>query len=332
MGNPVPVAPSLEPVLDAVLTPREDEAPNRRTLRIGALAIVAAFLAAVAAQLLTRLIGLITNIAFYGRWSTSFASPAGNSLGMAVVVVPIIGAVLVGLMARYGSPAIRGHGIPEAMEQVLLNESRISPKVMFLKPLSAAISIGTGGPFGAEGPIIATGGALGSVIGQLFHITADERKTLLSAGAAAGMAATFGTPVAAVLLAVELLLFEYRPRSLIPVSLAAAVATGVRIAFDGTAPVFAIPPLHQPSGAALASYAVLGVLIGIIAAGITRFSYAIETWFEHWGKRFGIDWMWWPAFGAIAGGVIGLLEPRTLGVGYDNIIGAIGGSIVGKAR
>ena len=192
MSDAVPVAPSLEPMLDAVRAPREDDAPNRRTLRIAALAIAAAFLAAVAAQLLTRLIGLITNVAFYGRWSMAFVSPADNLLGMGVVVVPVIGAVLVGLIARYGSAAIRGHGIPEAMEQVLLNESRISPKVMFLKPLSAAISIGTGGPFGAEGPIIATGGALGSVIGQLFHITADERKTLLAAGAAAGMAATFG--------------------------------------------------------------------------------------------------------------------------------------------
>src|SRR3954471_18688294 len=224
MADAVPVAPSLEPVLEAVRAPRVDDAPNRRTLRISALAIVAAFLAGFAAQLLTRLIGLITNVAFYGRWSASFASPAGNTLGRGVIFVPIIGAVIVGLIARYGSAAVRGHGIPEAMEQVLLNESRISPTVMLLKPLSAAISIGTGGPFGAEGPIIATGGALGSVIGQLFHITADERKVLLAAGAAAGMAATFGSPVAAVLLAVELLLFEYRPRSLIPVSLAAATA------------------------------------------------------------------------------------------------------------
>src|SRR5690349_18183228 len=279
MGNPVPVSPSLEPVLDAVRAPREDEAPNRRTLRIAALAIIAAFLAAVAAQLLTRLIGLITNIAFYGRWSTGFVSPSGNSLGMAVVIVPIIGAVLVGIMARYGSAAIRGHGIPEAMEQVLLNESRISPKVMFLKPLSAAISIGTGGPFGAEGPIIATGGALGSVIGQLFHITADERKTLLAAGAAAGMAATFGTPVAAVLLAVELLLFEYRPRSLIPVSLAAATATGVRVALVGSTPVFPMPNIASPSGEALATYIVLGAAIGVVAILVTRGLYGVEDLF-----------------------------------------------------
>ena len=327
MGDPVPVAPSLEPVLNAVLAPREDEAPNRRTLRISALAIVAAFLAAVAAQLLTRLIGLITNIAFYGRWSSSFVSPAGNSLGMAVIIVPIIGAVLVGFIARYGSAAIRGHGIPEAMEQVLLNESRISPKVMFLKPLSAAISIGTGGPFGAEGPIIATGGALGSVIGQLFHITADERKTLLAAGAAAGMAATFGTPVAAVLLAVELLLFEYRPRSLIPVSLAAATATGVRIAFVGAAPVFPMPNIAPPSGEALASYIALGAAIGVVAILVTRGLYGVEDLFEH----LPVHWMWWPAIGAVAVGVVGYFAPRTLGVGYENIEQMVGGTIAGRA-
>ena len=327
MGNPVPVAPSLEPVLDAVLTPREDEAPNRRTLRISALAIVAAFLAAVAAQLLTRLIGLITNVAFYGRWSTAFVSPSGNSLGMAVVIVPVVGAVLVGLMARYGSAAIRGHGIPEAMEQVLLNESRISPKVMFLKPLSAAISIGTGGPFGAEGPIIATGGALGSVIGQLFHITADERKTLLAAGAAAGMAATFGTPVAAVLLAVELLLFEYRPRSLIPVSLAAATATGVRIAFVGAAPVFPMPNIAPPSGEALATYIALGAAIGVVAVFVTRGLYGVEDMFE----QLPIHWMWWPAIGAVAVGVVGYFAPRTLGVGYENIEQMVAGTIAGRA-
>jgi len=323
MGNPVPVAPSLEPVLDAVLTPREDEAPNRRTLRISALAIIAAFLAALAAQLLTRLIGLITNVAFYGRWSMSFVSPSDNSLGMAVVIVPIIGAVLVGVMARYGSAAIRGHGIPEAMEQVLLNESRISPKVMFLKPLSAAISIGTGGPFGAEGPIIATGGALGSVIGQLFHITADERKTLLAAGAAAGMAATFGTPVAAVLLAVELLLFEYRPRSLIPVSLAAATATGVRIAFVGAAPVFPMPNIAPPSGEALATYIALGAAIGVVAVFVTRGLYGVEDLFE----QLPIHWMWWPAIGAVVVGVVGYFAPRTLGVGYENIEQMVAGSI-----
>jgi H+/Cl- antiporter ClcA/predicted transcriptional regulator len=327
MADAVPIAPSLEPVLEAVRAPREDEAPNRRTLRISALAIVVAFLAGFAAQALTRLIGLITNLAFYGRWSTAFVSPAGNSLGAAVIVVPIVGALLVGLIARYGSAAIRGHGIPEAMEQVLLNESRIAPKVMFLKPLSAAIAIGTGGPFGAEGPIIATGGALGSVIGQLFHITADERKTLLAAGAAAGMAATFGSPVAAVLLAVELLLFEYRPRSLIPVSLAAATATAVRIAFVGSAPVFPMPNIVSPSGEALATYIALGAAIGVVAILVTRGLYAVEDAFE----RLPIHWMWWPALGAVVVGLVGWYAPRTLGVGYENIEQMGAGTIAGRA-
>jgi H+/Cl- antiporter ClcA/predicted transcriptional regulator len=327
MADVVPIAPSLEPVLEAVRAPREDEAPNRRTLRISALAIVVAFLAGFAAQALTRLIGLITNLAFYGRWSTAFVSPAGNSLGAAVIVVPIVGALLVGLIARYGSAAIRGHGIPEAMEQVLLNESRIAPKVMFLKPLSAAIAIGTGGPFGAEGPIIATGGALGSVIGQLFHITADERKTLLAAGAAAGMAATFGSPVAAVLLAVELLLFEYRPRSLIPVSLAAATATAVRIAFVGSAPVFPMPNIVSPSGEALATYIAFGAAIGVVAILVTGGLYAVEDAFE----RLPIHWMWWPALGAVVVGLVGWYAPRTLGVGYENIEQMVAGTIAGRA-
>ena len=327
MIESVPIAPSLEPVLEAVRAPREDEAPNQRTLWIATLAIGAAFLAGFAAQLLTRLIGLITNVAFYGRWSTSFVSPAGNSLGLAVVAIPIVGALIVGVIARYGSPAIRGHGIPEAMEQVLLNESRISPVVALLKPLSAAISIGTGGPFGAEGPIIATGGALGSFIGQLFHTTADERKTLLAAGAAAGMAATFGSPVSAVLLAVELLLFEYRPRSLIPVSLAAATATGVRIAFVGSAPVLPMPDIVSPSGEALATYIVLGAAMGVVAIIVTRGLYGIEDAFEH----LPIHWMWWPALGAIVVGVVGYFAPRTLGVGYENIEQIIAGSITGQA-
>jgi H+/Cl- antiporter ClcA/predicted transcriptional regulator len=327
MPDIVPIAPSLEPVLEVVRAPLEDETPNRRILPISALAIAAAFLAGFAAQLLTRLIGLITNIAFYGRWSAAFTSPARNTLGPWVIVVPVVGALIVGVIARYGSAAIRGHGIPEAMEQVLLNESRISPTVMLLKPLSAAISIGTGGPFGAEGPIIATGGALGSVIGQLFHITADERKTLLAAGAAAGMAATFGSPVAAVLLAVELLLFEYRPRSLIPVSLAAATATGVRIAFVGAAPVFPMPNITPPSGEALTTYIVLGAAIGVVAILVTRGLYLVEDAFEH----LPIHWMWWPALGAIVVGVVGYFAPRTLGVGYENIEQMVAGTIAGRA-
>src|SRR6185312_4740503 len=219
----LPIAPSLAPTLESAHLPPRSTLVDRRVIFICGLSILLAMAAGAIAQILMRLIGLFTNLFFYGHFSFSVASPAGNHLGLLVIVVPVVGGVLVGLMARYGSRAIRGHGIPEAMEQVLTTESRIPARVTFLKPLSAALSIGSGGPFGAEGPIIATGGALGSLIGQWVRTSAQERKTLLSAGAAAGMAATFGSPVSAVLLAVELLLFEYRPRSLIPVSLAAAV-------------------------------------------------------------------------------------------------------------
>jgi H+/Cl- antiporter ClcA len=204
-------------------------------------------------------------------------------------------------------------------------------RVLFLKPLSAAVAIGTGGPFGAEGPIIATGGALGSLLGQLVHVTADERKTLLAAGAAAGMSATFGSPVSAVLLAVELLLFEYRPRSLIPVALAAAAAAAARLAFDGSAPMFALSTVTPPSGEAMAFYVVLGAAIGALAAWITRVTYGIEDAFERIGHRIHLHWMWWPAVGAVVVGLVGLIEPRTLGVGYNNIVDAIGGQIVGRA-
>ncbi len=298
-----------------------------RTLAISGLAVGVAVLAALAAQFLTRLIGFITNLAFYSRFSTSFTSPADNHLGLGVIFVPVIGALIVGLMARFGSEAIRGHGIPEAMEQVLLNESRIPPRITFLKPVSAAVAIGTGGPFGAEGPIIATGGALGSLIGQIRHTTAIERKTLLAAGAAAGMAATFGTPVSAVLLAIELLLFEYSPRSLIPVALASATATGIRAPFMGWTPIFAMPTVSPPSGLDLAVYVALGFVIGLASVGITRALYAIEDLFE----RLPVHWMWWPAIGAVAVGVVGYFAPHTLGVGYDNIDHILSGSIVGTA-
>ncbi|HKP15579.1 MAG TPA: chloride channel protein [Gemmatimonadaceae bacterium] len=316
----------------SVRAPREYEPVDRRTTILAALAVALAVAAALAAQLLTRLIGLVTNLAYHGRFVAELTSPAGTHRPpLALVLIPVAGALIVGVMARYGSAAIRGHGIPEVMERVLFGESRIPARVLFLKPLSAAIAIGTGGPFGAEGPIIATGGALGSLGGQFLHVTSDERKILLAAGAAAGMAATFGSPVSAVLLAVELLLFEYRPRSLIPVALAAAVATGVRATFEGTAPVFGMPPVAQPTVVALAAYAVLGVGIGALAAAITRVTYGLEDVFERVGHRLGLHWMWWPALGAIVVGLVGLVEPRTLGVGYDNIRDALAGSVAGRA-
>src|SRR6478609_6011952 len=234
----LPVSPGLaeeESYLPELETPPDIVPVDRRTALIAGLAILIAIGAGLVAQLLTALIAFITNVSFYHTVSFTLRSPGGAHVGAWVILIPVLGALIIGVMARYGSSAIRGHGIPEVMERVLFGESRIPARVMVLKPLSAAIAIGTGGPFGAEGPIIATGGALGSLAGQLLRITADERKILLAAGAAAGMAATFGSPVSAVLLAVELLLFEYRPRSLIPVALAAAVAAAVRATFEGTA-------------------------------------------------------------------------------------------------
>jgi CIC family chloride channel protein len=295
--------------------PAQASLVDGRVVYISFLAVLVAIAAGFIAQGLMHLIWFCTNVSFYGKFSFAHASPDHSHLGVFVIIIPVIGALIVGVMARYGSKAIRGHGIPEAMEQVLLNESRIPPRITFLKPISSAISIGTGGPFGAEGPIIATGGALGSFVGQLLSTTAMERKTLLAAGAAAGMAATFGSPVSAVLLAIELLLFEFRPRSLIPVALATVAAAGVRMSFDGTAPVFPMPDLVAPSGLAMVLYVILGALIGVASVGVTRIVYFVEDLFE----ELPVHWMWWPAIGAVAVGVVGYFYPRTFGVGYDNI-------------
>jgi chloride channel protein, CIC family len=324
----LPVAPSMGPTLENEPRAPESAGPvDRRVVFLCGLCILLAIAAGLVAQLLVALIELITNLAFYGRLALQPVSPADNALGPWVIVIPVLGALVVGVMARYGSKAIRGHGIPEAMEQVLLNRSRIPPRVTFLKPLSSAVAIGTGGPFGAEGPIIATGGALGSFLGQVLKVTADERKVLLAAGAGAGMAATFGAPVSAVLLAIELLLFEFRPRSVIPVALATSTATAVRMAFVGGAPAFSMPDVAAPSGGALAFYIVLGALIGVASVLATRAVYAIEDAFE----KLPIHWMWWPALGAVVVGVVGWFEPRTLGVGYSNIEAIISGRLVGTA-
>jgi H+/Cl- antiporter ClcA len=316
------VAPSLDATLGRENVDVVPATMDTRDAIIAGLAIALGVAAFGIAEVLVRAIALVTNIAFFQRVSTASVSPADNHLGYFVVLVPVAGGLIVGLMARYGSRAIRGHGIPEAMEQILTNDSKIPLRVTFLKPASAAVAIGTGGPFGAEGPIIATGGALGSVIGQVVKVTAGERKTLLAAGAAAGMAAIFGTPIAAVLIAIELLLFEYRARSVVPVALAAAAAGGMRVIFHGGGPVFYMPELvaPNPSTAIVATFA--GALVGMTSTYVTRFVYAIEDRFE----RLPIHWMWWPAIGAAAVGVIGIWQPRTLGVGYDNIEAALSGS------
>jgi len=324
----LPVSPGLadeEERLHLPTAPADAPSVDSRTALVAGLAIVIAIGAGLVAQFLTGLIAFITNIAFYHEISIAPRAPYHAHVGAWVIVIPVLGALVIGLMARYGSQAIRGHGIPEVMERVLYGESRIPARVMVLKPLSAAVAIGTGGPFGAEGPIIATGGALGSLVGQLIHVSSDERKILLAAGAAAGMSATFGSPISAVLLAVELLLFEYRPRSLIPVALASATAMSVRIAFRGAGTDFAIGPIAAAHGEALAFYTLIGAVIGVAAAWVTRATYAIEDLFEH----LPFHWAWWPAIGALFLGVIGYFQPRVLGIGYDNISAIINGQIIG---
>jgi len=294
--------------------PSRDYAVGPRLLLITGLAVPIGALGTVAAFVLLSLIRFFTNLFFFQTLSIEEHSPALNTLGLAVIVLPVLGGLIVGLMARYGSEKIRGHGIPEAIEAILFGKSRMSPKVAVLKPLSSGIVIGSGGPFGAEGPIIMTGGAIGSLLGQLFHLSASERKTLLVAGATAGMTAVFGTPVAAVLLGVELLLFELRPRSLLPVAIACAVAGFTRPLLLDAGRLF---PLHTEAagGAALVSCVVAGVLAGLLSAGLSRALYATEDLFH----RLPLHWMWWPALGGLAVGIGGWLEPRALGVGYDVI-------------
>ncbi|HJT73094.1 MAG TPA: chloride channel protein, partial [Chitinophaga sp.] len=275
------------------------------------------------AKALVALISLITKLSFYGKFSIEESSPADNHLGWWVILIPVIGGLLVGIMARIGSSAIRGHGIPEAMEQVLTNKSRIKPIITLLKPLSAAISIGTGGPFGAEGPIISTGGAFGSLTGQIMHISPNERKIMLTAGATAGMAAIFGTPVAAVLLAIELLLFEFSPRSIIPVALGCATGAAMHYALFSDAPVFSMPSIPPAGTEAMICYVAMGAVIGLIAAFVTKSVYFIEDMFE----KLPIHWMWWPAIGSLAVGITGYFAPYTMGVGYSNISQLLSGNI-----
>jgi CIC family chloride channel protein len=290
-----------------------------RVIPISLIAVTIGALAAFVALALLRLIGLFTNLFFFGRWSSDLVSPAGNHLGVYELLVPVAGALVVALMARYGSRRIRGHGIPEAIESILVNGSKVEPRVAFLKPVSSAISIGSGGPFGAEGPIIMTGGAFGSLIAQLLQLTSAERKTLLAAGAAGGMAATFGSPVAAVLLAVELLLFEWKPRSVVPVALASATATLLRQFILGVGPLFPVAA-HSAflSAPAVLGCVVAGLLAGGLAVLLTAAVYAAEDGFH----RLPIHWMWWPPIGGLVVGIGGLIFPQALGVGYD-VIGAL---------
>lgn len=288
------------------------------TYRLGYISLLASgvgVLAGVVAFLLYNLIGLFTNLAFYHVWSFQFRSPAENQLGAWVILIPVVGGIVVAVMAKYGSDKIKGHGIPEAIEAVLVSRSRIEAKVAILKPISAAIAIGTGGPFGAEGPIIQTGGALGSLVGQIVSTTATERKVLLACGAGAGMAATFNTPIAGVILAIELLLFEFRGRSFIPLVIATTLATSVRQLLLGTGTMFRVLPMDFGIPRALPYYLVLGVVCGAIAIFFTKALYFVEDHFE----RLPVSEFWHPAIGALALGIIGFFVPRVLGVGYDTL-------------
>ena len=297
-----------------------------RMVLVSAWAAGIGLLAGIIAFLLYRLIGLFTNIFFFQRWSVEFISARNNHLGAWVILVPVIGGVVVGFMAKYGSEKIKGHGIPEAMEAVLINRSRIQPRVAILKPISAAIAIGTGGPFGAEGPIIQTGGAVGSLVGQFFHTTASERKVLLACGAAAGMSATFNTPIAGVILAIELLLFEFKSRSFIPLVIASTLATAVHMRLLGPGPMFTVSPMDFAIPRALPFYLLLGGICGLAAVGFSKLLYWVEDQFE----KLPVDELWWPAIGALGLGIIGFFVPRVLGVGYDTISDILNGQLALK--
>ncbi len=305
--------------LAKVIMDKGDFTAEVRLVWISALAIGIGASCAFVAKALLWLITVFTWLFFQA------ATPAESPLGPLMIVVPAVGGLIIGVMARYGSDRIRGHGIPEAIEAILIGQSRMSPKVAVLKPLSSAVSIGSGGPFGAEGPIIMTGGAFGSIIAQVFRLSAAERKTLLVAGAAGGMAATFGTPVAAVLLAVELLLFEWKPRSLIPVALASAAAVLIRPYLLEPAPLFPTTPHVHPGTEEFLSAFVLGLIGGGLALLLTLAVYGMEDLFHH----LPIHWMWWPALGGLVVGVGGYFQPHALGVGYDIIGGLLRGNVSG---
>ncbi len=316
----MPSAPAHSDAVDAL----GDFTASRRLILIAALAVGIGLVGALLAKGLLLLIALATNLFFFGRLSTANVTPADANLGPWIVAIPVLGGLIIGVMARYGSDRIRGHGIPEAIEAILMNGSRVQPRVALLKPLSSAISIGSGGPFGAEGPIIMTGAAFGSVIAQFFHLTSAERKTLLVSGAAAGMSATFASPVAAVLLAVELLLFEWKPRSFVPVALASAAAAAARRSLLGLGPLFPVPTHPSSIGmAGLAGCVVAGLLAGALSAALTAAVYASEDAFS----RLPVHWMWWPALGGLVIGGGGLLFPQALGVGYETIGALVQGDV-----
>ena len=304
-----------------------DFTTDARVLLVAAIAVVVATAGLFAGIALLKLIRLATNIAYFGQFSLADLKLQDTPLGLAAVIVPVIGALIIGLMARFGSEKIRGHGIPEAIEAILLGRSKLDAKVAILKPLSSAISIGSGGPFGAEGPIIMTGGAIGSLIAQMLPVSDNERKTLLVAGAAAGMTTVFGTPIAAIMLAVELLLFEWTPRSFIPVAVAAIIAEVERTMLHLPGPIFPFQGGMEVSFVGLAGWVAIGVAAGLLSGLLTQMVYACEDGFQ----KLPLHWMWWPMLGGLVVGIGGLIEPRALGVGYDNIASMLDGRTIATA-
>jgi chloride channel protein, CIC family len=293
-----------------------DYSTNNRILLISGLAAVLGGAGAVLAWMLLGLIRLATNVFYFHRLSFINVSPEMSPLGWKAAFAPVIGGLLIGLIARYGSEKIRGHGMPEAIEAIVFKGGKVAPRLAILKPIATAIAIGSGGPFGAEGPIIMTGGATGSLIGQLLHTTDAERTTLLVAGAAAGMSATFSCPLSAVLLAVELLLFEWRPRSMVPVAVASVTAGAIRRLLLGPGPIFPMQPTLVPMHhMAMIGALIVGLLAALLSTGLSRMLYAVEDMFE----RLPIHWMWWPAIGGVVVGIGGLIFPPALGVGYGVI-------------
>jgi chloride channel protein, CIC family len=291
-------------------------------LRLVPLGLIIGALSAGISLALLDMIGFVTNLVYYQRLSVKLVSPDASTLGLVALVIPVGGGLVVGLMARFGSEQIRGHGIPEAMERILIHGSKVQPRLAVLKPISSAISIGTGGPFGAEGPIILTGGAVGSIVGQLFRLTAAQRRALLVAGAAAGMSAVFGTPVAATLFGVELLAFEFKPRSMVLIGLASATADGVRMVLAdhglvAPQPLFPVPGHAALAGLALLGAAAVGIATGLAAWLLTQAVYRAEDAFTK--LSWHLHWMWWPLIGGLVIGVGGLVDPRALGVGYNTI-------------
>jgi H+/Cl- antiporter ClcA len=324
--SPHAVKPALTPQASAASGHRRlgDFTTDPRVLVIAGIAAIVATAGVIAGVVLLQLIRLATNIAYFGRFSLENLRLEDSPFGLWTVLVPVAGSLIIGLMARYGTQKIRGHGIPEAIEAILLGRSRLDAKVAILKPLSSAVVIGTGGPFGAEGPIIMTGGAIGSLIAQMLPVSDNERKTLLVAGAAAGMTTVFGTPIAAIMLAVELLLFEWTPRSFIPVATAAILAAVERSFLHMPDPLFPFAGEVSVSLVGLASWVLIGILAGLLSGLLTQMVYACEDAFQ----KLPIHWMWWPAIGGLVVGIGGLFEPQALGVGYDNIAAMLQGNVL----